>query len=137
MGSYDSSKANTNSLRHSFGANKIEPAYDIVCSSINLDTKCEACEQTLKNVFWKNQKGQMVLCRACYNKKYKDIKMKTRGVVEKLRKLEIMETEFRKKRYCDFYHEHNKTTAAIRLLSPKEFHRRTHQENCLNLHFNY
>lgn len=132
VGTYDITRQKTNS-----GDFNIEPAYDIVCAPINLDTKCNSCEEKPRNVFWKNQRTQTVLCRPCYNQRMIDIKNKTRGVVDKLRKLEIMRTDFRKKRYCDFYHEHNNTTAAVLLLSPKEFHKRTHLENCLNIIFNY
>lgn len=104
---------------------------------MNLDVKCESCEEVPKNVYWKNQNTLVVLCRACYNQRIIDIKKKTRGIVEKLRTLQATENDFEKKRYCDFCHEHNKTTAAVRLLDPKEFKKRIHQENFLNTLFKY
>lgn len=137
VGTYNLTKKTTNSAKYSFGDIKMKAAYDIVCTPINLDIKCDFCEEKPKNIFWKNQKTQSVLCRQCYNQKFIDIKQKTRGIVDKLRKLQILETDFRRKRYCDFYHEHNMTTAAVRLLPPKDFHRRIKQENRLNHFFNY
>lgn len=137
VGAYNTIKPKKNFFNHSFGGDiKIHPAFDIVCAPINLDTACESCEQKPKNVFWKNEKTRSVLCRSCYSMKVKEVE-KTRGVVDRHRKLKVMEFDYQKKRYCEFYHEHNKTTAAVRILTPKTFHKRIHQENCLNMKFDY
>ena len=104
---------------------------------INLDVKCESCEEFPRNVYWKNRNTLTILCRACYNQRIDDIKKKTRGIVEKLRNLQAMENDFEKKRYCDFYHEHNNSIAAVRLLNPKEFKKRMNQENFLSTLFKY
>lgn len=138
VGVYSLDKPKKNFKFHSFGGDiKFEPAFEIVCAPINLDTKCEKCEEMPKNVYWKNKKTLTVLCRSCYNKKVLDIKKKPSGIIEKLRQLEAVENDFEKKRYCDFYHEHNQTSAAIRLLAPKTFHQRIHKENFLNTLFKY
>jgi hypothetical protein len=138
VGVYTFDKPQKNFKIHSLGGEiKMKPAFEIVCSPINLDTKCEICEQVPRNIYWKSQTKQTVFCRSCYNQRVFEIKKKTRGVVDKLRKLDVMENDFEKKRYCDFYHEHNKTSAAVRLLSPKTFHKRIHQENLLNTLFKY
>lgn len=123
---------------HSFGGDvKIESAYQIVCGPVNLDNKCHFCEDEPKNVYWKNRKTGEVLCRSCYNQTIFNIRNKSRGVIERFRKMHMMENDFGKKRYCDFYHNHNKTTAAIRLMTPKEFHKRIEHENHLSTLFNY
>lgn len=124
----------TKKKKNPFGL--IKPAFEIICAPTNLDQKCGKCEEKPKNIFWKSKKGA-VLCRSCYNIKTQEIKRKTRGIVDKLRKLQVMEEDYEKKRYCDFYHEHNLTTAAVRILPPKEFHKRIHQENFLNTVFDY
>lgn len=135
VGAYNLKKEKKSFVHHSFGGETtVEPAFEIVCSPVNFDTKCELCEEELKNIFWKNRKTQKLLCRLCYKQQTLLIKNKTRGIIDKLRKLEAMENDFEKQRYCDFYHEHNKTTAAIRLLSGKDFHKRIHRENFLNTH---
>lgn len=137
VGVYNVDKPRKDHKAHSFGGDiTIKPAFGVICTPVNFD-KCEKCELEPKNVYWKNRKTQSVLCRTCYNRKLFQVKTKTRGIVERFRKLEAIEAEYEKKRYCDFYHEHNKTTAAIRLLSMKEFHKRIHQENYLNTLFKY
>lgn len=137
VGAYNVTKKKKNFFSHSFGGDiKIKPAFEIVCAPTNLDQKCGKCEEKPRNIFWKSKKGS-VLCRSCYNSKTQEIKRKTRGILDKLRKLQLMEEDFEKKRYCDFYHEHNLTTAAVRILAPKEFHKRIHQENFLNTVFDY
>lgn len=137
VGVYNLNKPKKQFFTHSFGgAIEIKPAFDIVCTPRNLDSKCDSCCEEPKNVFWKNRKTQSVLCRSCYKKRVFEITTKTRGIVDRLRKLNAMD-DFEKKRYCDFYHEHNQTEAAVRKLSRKEFHRRIHQENYLNTFIKY
>ena len=137
-GVYNLNKPEKNFKLHSFGGDiKFVPAFDIVCMPINLDVKCESCEEFPRNVYWKNRNTLTILCRACYNQRIDDIKKKTRGIVEKLRNLQAMENDFEKKRYCDFYHEHNNSIAAVRLLNPKEFKKRMNQENFLSTLFKY
>lgn len=135
VGVYNLRREKKHSVHHSFGGKtSMKPAFDIVCSPTNFDTKCESCEENLRNVYWKNRKTQQLLCRVCYTQELLMIRNKTRGILEKLHKLDSMKNDFEQKRYCDFYHEHNNTTAAIRLLSGKEFSKRIHRENFLNTH---
>lgn len=125
-------------VHHSFGGSTSrQPAYEIVCSPKNLDAKCHQCEGEVKNVYWKNPKTQIVYCRRCYNSKVLEIKNKSKGVLEKLRKLNVMENDFRKMRHCEFIHEHNNTKAKILLFSPKEIQKRINRENFLTSRFNY
>lgn len=138
VGAYNIERARKNIFKHSFGGDiSIEPAFSIVCAPTNLDNKCDMCEEEPRNVFWKNWKTHAVLCRSCYNRKLFEIKTKTRGVVDRLRKVHKMENDFEKTRYCDFYHEHNKTTAAVRILTPKQFKKRTQHEYLLNTFLKY
>lgn len=137
VGTYNFAKDKKTCIRHSFNGDvTVEPAFDIVCSPINLDDKCEMCEEKPRNVYWKSRKTQTVLCRPCFNSKLKEIHERTR-IVEKLRLLKQVERDLEKKRYCDFYHEHNKTSAAVRLLPSKVFHQRIQKENFLNTLFHY
>lgn len=136
VGSYNIVKSKRNFFSHSFNGDIIiKPAYEMICTPINFDTKCLSCDQIPKNIYWKHDKA--ILCRPCYSKKLAEIKQNTRGVIDRLRKIKKMEVDFLKKRYCEFYHQHNTTIAAVRLLSPKEFHKRIHQENCLAMKFEY
>lgn len=138
VGVYSLDKPKKHFYRHSFGGDiLIKPAFDIVCSPMNLDTNCNNCDEKPKNVFWKNKKTRAVLCRLCYNQKLEEIQSKSGGIISKLRKLENIKFDFEKKRYCDFYHQHNKTTAAVRLLSAKDFRNRINKENFLHTLFDY
>lgn len=125
-------------VHHSFGgATHRQPAYEIVCSPKNLDSKCSQCEGEVKNVYWKNHKTLAVYCRKCYNGRVLEIKNKTKGVLDKFRKLNVMENDFRKMRHCEFIHEHNNTKAKILHFSPKEIHKRLNRENYLSALFKY
>lgn len=125
-------------VHHSFGGpTHRHPAYEIICSPKNLDTKCHLCEGEVKNVYWKNPKTQIVYCRKCYNAKVLEIKNKNKGVLDRLRKLNVMENDFRKMRHCEFIHEHNNTKAKILLLSPKEIQKRLNRENYFSTRFKY
>lgn len=135
VGTYNVCKTTKNFFHHSFGGDiKIEPAYSVICYPFNLEAPCSSCEEMPKNIYWKNKKTQAVLCRPCYNKA---IQKKYRGVVEQTRKLHELENDFEKKRYCDFYHEHNKSFAAVKKFSPKECHKRMSRESFLNTLFKY
>lgn len=137
VGAYNPYKTKSSFQSHSFGGKiMLAPAYEIICDKINLDT-CNACELEPKNVYWKHRRTRLVLCRLCYNQKIDEIKRNTRGIIEKLRKLEDMELNFERKRYCDFYHEHNKTSAAVRVLTAKDLHNRLNKENFLHSLFSY
>lgn len=125
-------------VHHSFGGStRRQPAYEIVCSPKNLDSKCSLCEGEVKNVYWKNYKTLAVHCRKCYNGRVLEIKNKTKGVLDKFRKLNVMENDFRKMRHCEFIHEHNNTKAKVLLFPPKEMHKRLSRENYLSTLFKY
>jgi hypothetical protein len=136
-GTYNLSIAKKSFKHHSFGGKiKIENAYDIICGPNNENWKCDQCENVITNVFWKNQKTNVVLCSKCYNNIILDIKNTSRGALDRARKMQSMEN-YKKKRYCGFYHEHNNTTAALRILPTNEFHRRIKKENFLNTILKY
>ncbi|KAG5681116.1 hypothetical protein PVAND_010576 [Polypedilum vanderplanki] len=115
----------------------IPPAYDIICSSKNIDSQCDMCENEIKNVYWKNSKIHSILCRSCYNDQLLKIKNKSKSANERFRKLDIMEKEYKKKRNCSFFHNHNGTKAHIYILSPKEFKKRRQREDLLNTILKY
>lgn len=115
----------------------IKPAYSIVCSPKMIDSKCDVCEFEPKNVYWKNERNQSVLCRKCYNEKVLEVKNKSRGIVERLRKLKILENDYKRKRHCSFFHLHNNTTAHIYMFHPKEFRKRCQKENFINTFLKY
>lgn len=118
------------------GKRVIEKAYEIVCSAKTKDTKCDLCEEDLRNVYWKNIKDKSILCRSCYKTQYSEIQRKTR-IVDKFRKLFSVSQNYKKYRSCEFYHDHQNSTAAIRLLSPKTLRRRIILENLLSTKFMY
>lgn len=119
------------------GKRVIQKAYEIVCSAKNSDTKCDLCEEYLRNVYWKNIKNQSIFCRSCYKTQCFEIQSKVRGVMDRLRKSSLMSQNYKKFRSCEFYHDHQKSTAAIRLLSPKTLRRRMNEENLLSTKFMY
>lgn len=138
-GSYNIAKPKPNFYNHSFGGVvRLKPAYQIFCNPINLYNKCHSCGNEPKNVFWKRIKSSEllesvdVLCRACFNIEQNDIKLNSKSVLEKNNKLKNINQEFEKTRYCDFFHHHNKTTAAVRILTPKQFKFQIGRENYLN-----
>lgn len=138
VGAYTINKEKRHFFKHSFGGDaKIEPAFKIICGYTHLDSDCSSCEEKVKNVYWKSKKTQENLCRRCYKKRVQDIKTKTRGIVDKMRKLMELETDFEKTRYCDFYHKHESSTAAVKILSPREIKKRMTRENYLNTLLNY
>lgn len=125
-------------IQYSFGGKvSFLKTYDIVCSPKILDSKCNECEGEPKNIYWKNIKTHAVLCRPCYNIKLFEIKNKSRGIVERHKKLEIFQHDFRKKRHCSFFHQHSGTKAAISILSKKDFSRQRKKENFLNTFMKY
>jgi hypothetical protein len=129
LGSYTEPKAKRFS--------KIPAAYDIVCSAKKIDAKCDMCENEINNVYWKNARIHSVLCRGCYNARVLNIKNKSRGVIERFRNLKVMDSQYKKKRNCSFFHEHNGTKAHVYILSPKEFKKRCQRENLLNTVLKY
>lgn len=131
-------KKNFENVKYSFGGKiLILKAYDIVCSANNTDSKCSVCECEIKNVYWKSSKSRSVLCRKCYNNKIFNIKNKSRGVVERFKSLQIVERDYKKKRHCNFFHQHSGTKAAVLLLTQKEFLKRKQKENFLNTFMKY
>lgn len=138
VGVYNINKPVKSSYNHSFGSRiTMKPAFDIICAPINLDKICESCEGEPKNIYWKSRKSQKVLCRHCFNQRLIMVQTKPCGIVEKLRELEATKKNYEKKRYCSFYHQHNGTTAAVRLLTTNDFRKLTYQENFLNMLFKY
>lgn len=137
-GVYNVEKSPIILFSETFGGRRVmKEAFKIVCLPKFIDTKCDLCEEELRNVYWKNEKTQSIFCRSCYNQKLLEIQTKTRGVVDKFRKVKEMKENYKKFCPCDFYHEHNNSTAAIRLLSPKQFHNRIKDESVLSTKFYY
>lgn len=136
VGLYQAVKREQIFFKHSFGGHiKLKAAYGVICCAKKLEIKCASCQETPKNVFWKNEKTKVIFCRRCYNLEIK--KSCRQSVCEKLRNIDFLQKQFCKRRFCDFYHEHNNSTAAIRIFSTIEFNKRRHEENRLNLTFNY
>lgn len=137
-GIYDHEKIPIILFAESFGGRRVmKEAFKIVCSPKFVDTKCDLCEEELRNVYWKNEKTQSILCRSCYNRKCLEIQNKTRGVVDKFRKMKVMKENYQKFCPCDFYHDHNNSTAAVRLLTPEQFQKRIKDESLLSTKFYY
>ncbi|CAO1404411.1 unnamed protein product [Diamesa tonsa] len=143
-GTYNIIKPRQNFYNHSFGGVvRLKPAYQIICNPINLYNKCHSCGNEPKNIFWKRIKSSEllesvdVLCRACFNITQNDIKINSKTVLEKNKKLLTISEEYEKTRYCDFYHQHNRTTAAVRILTPKQLKFQMRRENYLNTFFEY
>jgi hypothetical protein len=111
------------------------PAYEIVCNPKNLESKCNICEDEIKNVYWKSQKKLEVYCRICYNLKVHESKIKG-GVLEKFRKQEMLQ-DFSRKRHCEFFHKHHNTKAAVSFVPQKELEKRIKQENFYQSLFKY
>jgi hypothetical protein len=65
------------------------------------------------------------------------IKNKTRGVIDKYNKLNAMENDYEKKRYCSFFHQHNNTVAAITVLTSKELKTQRKREGYLGRFLKY
>lgn len=136
--SYVPSKKISPNIHYSFGGKiTIDKAYDLICSPKVVDPKCVECECEPKNVYWKSSKTHKVLCRACYNKKLFDIKNKSRGVVDKYKILQSFQRDYKKKRLCNFFHQHNGTRAAVLLLTRREYARQKQKENFLNTIMKY
>ncbi|CAO1403715.1 unnamed protein product [Diamesa serratosioi] len=143
-GTYNIMKPKQNFYNHSFGGViRLKSAYQIICNPINMYNKCHSCGNEPKNIFWKRIKSTEmmdsvdVLCRACFKAEQNDIKLKSKSVLEKNKKIKNINDEYEKTRYCDFYHHHNRTTAAVRILTPKQLTFQLHRENYLNTFFYY
>uniref|UniRef100_A0A336KAJ2 CSON005887 protein n=1 Tax=Culicoides sonorensis TaxID=179676 RepID=A0A336KAJ2_CULSO len=89
-------------FKHSFGG-AITPIFpvNVICSPYHLD-KCTVCDLTPISDYFKNSKNDQSLCQKC---------MLTR--------------------YCDFYHQHENTTAKVRLLDPKVLRLKLRREHYL------
>lgn len=130
-GVYNPSKPPENFYQSNFGGRRIlRQAYEVVCAPKANESKCDLCEELPRNVYWRNVKNQSILCRGCYKTKLAQLQ-KTRGVVDRIRKLSAFFSGYKKFRSCDFYHDHQDSKAAIRLLSPKTLKRRLNEENLL------
>lgn len=136
-GVYNPNKPAESFYQSNFGGKRIiQRAYEVICSPKSNELKCDLCEEEPKNIYWQNMKNQSILCRACYKSRLVELQ-RTRGVVDRLRKLSSMSTNYKKFRSCDFFHDHQNSTAAIRLLSPRTLRRRINEENLLSTKFMY
>jgi hypothetical protein len=61
-GVYNTEKTPMLVFNESFGGRRVmNEAFEIVCSPKYDDTKCDECEEELRNVYWKNEKIQSIL----------------------------------------------------------------------------
>lgn len=100
-GTYNIVKPRPNFYNHSFGGVvRLKPAYQIICNPINMYNKCHSCGNEPKNIFWKRIKSSEllesvdVLCRACFIAEQEGIKMNSKTVLEKNKKLMHLNEEY-------------------------------------------
>ncbi|XP_029406226.2 uncharacterized protein LOC105226654 isoform X1 [Bactrocera dorsalis] len=95
-----------------FGSRRIIwPAVAVICTPVNI-AKCSKCNKTPVGDYFHQFQLNLDMCRRCMNKQLKMLKRCSTDLFYRAR----MRTElslYRPVRYCDFFHDHQGTTAAI------------------------
>ncbi|XP_055536079.1 uncharacterized protein LOC129724861 isoform X2 [Wyeomyia smithii] len=125
-------KNRRNIRKHSFGGKiKIIPATITVCKTENFD-KCQNCNTTPEVDYWKNFKTDRSLCRRCMELETDEAKYRSKTKSAMFQRLAQLR-EYKRIRYCSFYHKHDKTTAAIQFVSNRDLKRKFAVENYLSM----
>lgn len=120
-------------LSTAFGSKrKIVPAVTVICTPLNV-AKCYKCEQTPHGDYWHDFNTELDLCRPCMHKIDCDLKSCTATEIQRLR-LRREYADYKRVRYCDFYHEHGGTTAAVQILPRRILNMKITKENYLALY---
>ncbi|XP_058461157.1 uncharacterized protein LOC131436450 [Malaya genurostris] len=118
---------------YSFGGRiKIIPAAITTCKTENFD-KCYRCDQKPEIDYWKNEKTEKSLCRACMQKEINLTKIHSKTKSVMLKQLDVLK-EFRRIRHCAYYHTHDKTTAAVQFRSNRDLKQKFRVENYLSMY---
>ncbi|XP_063709436.1 uncharacterized protein LOC134837965 [Culicoides brevitarsis] len=121
---------------YSFGG-KIIPICPVkmICQPQHLD-KCSICEISPEKDYFKHVTDEKCLCLKCMVAERDKAKYKSKSKSEKLRRLKELESQFQLTRYCGFYHQHENTTAKIRLLEPRDLKLKLKREHYLSQFIN-
>ncbi|XP_055855404.1 uncharacterized protein LOC129918730 [Episyrphus balteatus] len=115
----------------SFGHDRITvPLVKISCAPFNM-AYCSKCEQTPIGDYWHKKATNQDLCRPCMEEEWNDLKKCNTKVVVRYRKKNELNM-YTLVRYCNFYHEHNCTKAAVQHMPTKDLIFKLRKENYLS-----
>ncbi|XP_058984876.1 uncharacterized protein LOC131805580 isoform X1 [Musca domestica] len=120
-------------ISSAFGSRrKILPAIGVICSPLNV-AKCHKCEQIPQGDYWHDFNTELDLCRPCMHKIEHDLKKCSATELQRLR-LRREFSDYVRVRYCDFYHDHGGTMAAVQILPQLIYKMKIEKENYLSLY---
>ena len=127
-------RTKSHNVSESFGAaRKIIPTVQTICAPINLSF-CRYCEKVPLGDYFHCFKTKEDICRPCMKAALLETKSCGAKLVIKMKKLREFE-KFSRVRYCGFYHDHNGTTASIKLMSKRDLKHKLTKENYLSLYY--
>ncbi|XP_057663485.1 uncharacterized protein LOC130898306 [Diorhabda carinulata] len=109
-------------FQYNFGRPKRVPCVETVCIEDPSDY-CHLCGKQCKGEYW-HKNYDKFMCQVCAGIENATGEFYNRNQLK----------QFKKIRNCSFMHEHNKTTAAVRILSPEKIKKKLDIENYLNLY---
>ncbi|XP_075167050.1 uncharacterized protein LOC142239170 [Haematobia irritans] len=120
-------------LSTAFGSKRrILPAVTVICSPFN-GAKCHKCEQIPLGDYWRDFNTELDLCRSCMHKMESELKNCAATELQRLR-LRREFADYKRVRYCDFYHDHGGTAAAVQVLPTRILKMKIEKENYLSLY---
>ncbi|XP_037894509.1 uncharacterized protein LOC119640495 [Glossina fuscipes] len=118
-------------ISSAFGSeHKYIPHVEIKCFPHNI-VVCAECRQTPIGDYWHNANDNQDICRTCMTAK-RTIFHSCQIDNTKRRSLRRKLEEYRYRRYCSFFHEHNGTTAAEQIMPTKTLIYKINLENYLS-----
>uniref|UniRef100_A0A1A9UMZ3 Uncharacterized protein n=1 Tax=Glossina austeni TaxID=7395 RepID=A0A1A9UMZ3_GLOAU len=118
-------------ISSAFGSeHKYIPHVEIKCFPYNI-VVCAECGQTPIGDYWHNANNNQDICRTCMTTK-KTILRSCHIDNAKRRSLRRKLEEYRYRRYCSFFHNHNGTTAAEQIMPTKTLIYKINLENYLS-----
>lgn len=119
-----------NRFKSSFGGERKElPAVEMICNSKNLSI-CEKCNEIPFGDYWRHFGNLKDLCRSCMKVEIENAVYRSITKSLKIKRLGYLK-EYERVRYCDFHHDHQNTTASIKLLTTKVLTKKIRHENYL------
>uniref|UniRef100_A0A1I8Q4T5 Uncharacterized protein n=1 Tax=Stomoxys calcitrans TaxID=35570 RepID=A0A1I8Q4T5_STOCA len=120
-------------LSTAFGSKRnIVPKVIVLCSPFNV-AKCHKCDQTPLGDYWRDFNTELDLCRPCMHKMERELKNCATTELQRMR-LRRNFADYKVVRYCDFYHDHGGTAAAVQVMPTRIFKMKTQKENYFSLY---
>ncbi|XP_037907362.1 uncharacterized protein LOC119649329 [Hermetia illucens] len=131
-GTYNFRKRNI-TVDEGFGKHRLNySAVRTICTPIN-HARCCICEEMPLGDYWRHWTNEQDMCRPCMVKERRTANM-SKPKSKKMKRLAELD-KFIRVRYCDYYHEHSGTKAAIKFLSNHHLKMKFRCEDYLNMFY--